>query len=73
MTIMIHREEQLLEEFRNLSIEVSVTPKSLKVSALIIRNEMEDHIIEATPRDPYKEVKELMKIGKAIDFKFIEK
>lgn len=71
---MMLREEQLLEEFRDLGLEISMNPKSLKINALKIKNELEDQILEAMSRDPYiDEIKESMTLGKATDFQFTEK
>lgn len=68
---MMLREEQLLEEFRNRSLEVSVNPKSLSVNDLMILNELEDQIKKALLKDPYfEEAKVLIAQGKETDLKF---
>lgn len=70
MAMMMLREEQLLEEFKNLSLEVSVYPKSLSVNALMIQNDLEDHIRETLPKDPYlEEAKALIAQDKTTNLK----
>lgn len=74
ISMMMVRKEQLLEEFRNLGLEISVNPKSLKVNALIIKNELENKILEVMSRDPYvRKIKELITLRKTSDFQFTDK
>lgn len=61
MTMMMFREEQLLEEFRNLSLEVSVNPKSLSINALMIRNDLEWDFSQ-THLSPWKHTSKLILI-----------
>lgn len=57
-----------------MNLEVSINPKSMKISAIAIKNDFEYQIVEVTSRDPYVErLKELMTIGKALGFQFSNK
>lgn len=73
MTMMMLREEQLLEKFRNLNLEISVNPRRIHLSALMIINELEDQIRNALPKDLYvEEAKGLIDQGRTSYLKFID-
>ena len=63
------QEMRLIEEFRDLNLDIKFEPHSVKISRITVINDLQDRIKEAQQQDTYiLERKDLIAEGKVVDF-----